>query len=44
MEATSAPGPLDPLPGVQISAASVGGPIQRSNPARPPRPAHRRRI
>ncbi|HKD10816.1 MAG TPA: M23 family metallopeptidase [Thermoanaerobaculia bacterium] len=43
MEATSAPGPLDPLPGVQISAGSVGGPIQRSNPVRPPRSSPRPR-
>jgi murein DD-endopeptidase MepM/ murein hydrolase activator NlpD len=43
MEATSAPGPLDPLPGIQIAAAEAAGP-QRSPGRGPGRSRSRRRI
>jgi murein DD-endopeptidase MepM/ murein hydrolase activator NlpD len=39
MEATSAPGPLDPLPGIEVSAEKVGG----KSAAAPPRRRSRRR-
>lgn len=44
MEAASAPGPLDPVPGVQIAADRVGGPPQKHPAARPPRAPRRRRV
>jgi murein DD-endopeptidase MepM/ murein hydrolase activator NlpD len=43
MEATSAPGPFDPLPGIQISAEKVAAP-RLSSPTPGRRRAHRRRI
>ncbi|HSS44402.1 MAG TPA: M23 family metallopeptidase [Thermoanaerobaculia bacterium] len=42
MEATSAPGPLGPLPGIGISAAEAGGPA--TSPAGPPRRLRKRTI
>ncbi len=43
MEATSAPGPFDPVPGVQVPADRIAAPADR-RPARSPRPARRRPI
>ena len=44
MLATSAPGPLDPLPGIQVPADQAGAPLGSSPPASARRRPHRRRI
>lgn len=41
MENTSAPGPLDPVPGIQVPAERVAGPVVRQ-PAKQPRGSRRR--